>query len=200
MRSVLSVGLILCLAFVVLSCAKPPTQELDAAQAALDAAKTAEADIYAPDTYRSAKTTLDDARAKVDQKDYEGAKIAAVRAKELAEQASSQSDTSKRQTRDEAQALVNRLSSGIADARTALDSAPRGKGADEDLDQLRADLGQAESSLAAAKNSLNAGKFKDALAQAQSAESKLSSVQGAVQTAMQKVEEWKKQHRPWYEL
>jgi len=200
MRSVLSVGLILCLALVAVSCAKPPTQELDAAQAALDAAKTAEADIYAPDTYRSAKTTLDDARAKVDQKDYEGAKASAVQAKELAGQASSQADTNKRQTRDEAQALVNRLSSGVADARTALDGAPRGKGVDEDLDQLRADLGQAETSLTAGKNSLNAGKFKDALTQAQAAESKLSNVQGAVQTAMQKIEEWKKQHRPWYEL
>jgi len=200
MRSVLSVGLALCLAFVFISCAKPPTQELDAAQAALDSAKKAEADVYAPDAYRSAKSTLDEARSKVDQKDYEGAKASAVQAKELADRASSQAETGKRQTRDEAQALVNRLSSGIGDARTALDGAPRGKGADGDLDQLRSDLAQAESSLGAAKSSLNGGKYKDALTQAQSAEGKLSGVQSATQTAMQKIEDWKKQNRPWYEL
>ena len=43
MRSVLNLGLILALTLTVISCAKPPTQEMDAAQAAIDAAKAAEA-------------------------------------------------------------------------------------------------------------------------------------------------------------
>ena len=200
MRSFLTVGLILSVAFVFAGCAKPPTQELDAAQAALDEAKKAEADIYAPDVYRSASDALNEARAKVEQKDYEGAKASALQAKQLADSSRTQAETNKRTTRDEAQALVNRVSSGLTDARTALNNAPKGKGADGDLDQLRSDLGQAEASLSDARNSLNAGKYKDAQAQARSAESRLTQVQGSVQTAMQKIEEWKKVNRPWFEL
>ncbi len=200
MRSVLTLGLVLSLAITFVSCAQPPEEELKAAQAALDSAKKAEADIYAPDAYRTAKSTLDDARAKVEQKDYDAAKAGAIRAKDQADQATALAGTNKQNTRNEAQALVNRLSTGLTEARATLNKAPRGKGADGDLDQLSSDLGQAEASLGEAKNSLSAGKAKDALAQAKSAEGKLSQVQGAVQTAMQKIEDWQKQHRPWFEL
>ncbi len=200
MRSVLTVGLVLSLALAFVSCAQPPEEELKAAQAALDSAKRAEANVYAPDAYRSAENTLKDARAKVEQEDYEAAKAAAIRAKEQADQARSLGETNKQNTRNEAQALIDRLSTGLTDARTALNNAPRGKGADGDLDQLSSDLGQAEASLGSARNSMGTSKFKDALGQAKDAESKLSPVQGAVQTAMQKIEEWQQQHRSWYEL
>lgn len=200
MRSVLTVGLVLSLALAFVSCAQPPEEELKAAQTALDSAKRAEADVYAPDAYRSAESTLKDARAKVEQKDYEVAKTAAIRAKEQADQAKSLGETNKQNTRNEAQTLINRLSTGLTDSRTALNNAPRGKGADSDLDQLSSDLGQAEASLSSARNSLVASKFKDALNQAKTAEVELSQVQGAVQTAMRRVEQWQQQHRSWYEL
>ena len=202
MRSVLSVGLVLSLVIGLVSCAQPPTKEMNDAQSALDAAKRAEADIYVADTYMAAKKALDDARAKAgeNQKDYEGAKASAIRAKELADQARSQVDAAKQKIRSQAQAIIDRISSGMADARASLNNAPSGKGADENLDQLRSDLGQAEASLSSARSNIGSGKLKDALAQAQSAEGKFSRVQAAMQTAMQKIEDWKKANRPWYEL
>lgn len=199
MRSVLNFCLIMGLTLVVAGCAKPPTQELDAAKAALDAAKAAEAEIYAPDTYRSATNAMNEANAKVEQKDYEGAKASAIQAKEVADRAKSEADTNKRQIRDEAQALINRVAPGLADARTSLGNAPRGKGADEDLDQLNADLSQAEANLSDARSNLSSGKYKDAVAQARSSESKLSQIQGSVQTANQKIEAWKEQNKPWFD-
>lgn len=199
MRSILSLCFALGLIFVVASCAKPPTQELDAATAAINAAKQAEADVYAADTYRSATNALNDANAKVEQKDYEGAKASATQAKELADRSKSESETSKRQIRDEAQATINRVAPGISDSRGNLSTAPRGKGADEDLDQLNADLSQAEANLSDARSSLNGGKFKDALAQARNAETKLSQVQGSVQGALQKIDAWKTQNKPWFQ-
>ena len=76
--------------------------------------------------------------------------------------------------------------------------APRGKGADDDLDQLNADLNQAEANISDARNSLDNGQYADALAQAQGAENKLAEVQGAVTVALQKIEDWKERHKPWY--
>ena len=170
MRSVLRIGLILTIAFAVVGCPKPPTQEMDAAKAAILKARNAEADVYAPETFRQATSALADAENKVTAEDYEGAKASALRATELAVRSTTEADTGKNQTRNEAQAIINRISSGLTDARSALNAAPRGKGADEDLDQLNSDLGQAEGSLNDARNNLSASKFKDALTQARSAD------------------------------
>ena len=199
MRSILSLCFALGLTFVVAGCAKPPTLELDAANSAITAAKQAEADVYAPDTYRSATNAMNDANTKVEQKDYEGAKASAIQAKEFADRSKSEAETSKRQIRDEAQAIINRVGPGISDTRGSLGTAPRGKGADEDLDQLNADLSQSEANLSDARSSLNGGKFKDALSQARNAETVLSQVQGSAQGALQKIEAWKTQNKPWFQ-
>ena len=198
MRSVLNIGLVLLMSLAFVSCAQPPEQELKAAEDALARAQSAEADVYATEVYRSAKNALDDAKSKVEKSDYEGAKASAIRAKELADQATTQAGTNKEKMRNEAQAMINRASASIADARAALGNAPRGKGADGDLDQLHSDLAQAETMLGNARNNLGSGKFIDALEQARTAESKLSPVQGAVQTAMQKIEDWKEKNKAWY--
>jgi multidrug efflux pump subunit AcrA (membrane-fusion protein) len=173
---------------------------LDAAQAALDSARSAGAESYAADAYNRAKNTLADAGAKSEQGEYEEAKTAAVQAKEQADQAKSLAESTKARVRDEAQAIVSRVSNAIGDARSAVDGAPRGKGADGDLDQLRADLGQAEAALGSARSSLSSGNFNAALDQAKSSESKLNQVQSAVQVAVQKIDNFKMKHRPWYEL
>ena len=198
MRSVLTMGLLCLLAVSLVSCVQLPEEELKAAEEALAKAQSAEADVYATEVYRSAKNTLDDAKAKVAKDDYEGGKTAAIRAKELADQSRSQAETKKVKTRDEAQGIINRTSTGLADARAAVGAAPRGKGADGDLDQLQADLAQAESGLADASNKLGAGKFKDSLSQANAAEGKLGQANSALQTAMRKVEDWKEANKAWY--
>ena len=124
--------------------------------------------------------------------------LAAIRAKELADQSASQAATSKNQISQQATALVGRLATGLADARAALEGAPKGKGADENLDQLRSDLGQAEASANDAKTSLGSGKAKDALAQAKAAEGKLAQIQGGLQTAMKRIADWQEEHKAWY--
>ena len=200
MRSLFRAGAILAFVVAVVSCGSPPEAELEAAEAALESARGAGAEAYAADAYDRAKNTLSDARAKVEQGDYDAAKTAAIQAKEQADQAKSLAESTKVRVRDEAQAIVTRLSNAIGDASAAVDGAPRGKGADSDLDQLRADLGQAEAELSDARGSLSSSDFNAALEQAKSAESKLNQVQSAVQVAMKKIDDWKMKNRPWYEL
>lgn len=199
MRSILSLCIALGLTFAVAGCAKPPQEELDAASSALSAAKAAEAEVYAPDTYRQATNAMNDANSKVEQKDYEGAKASAVQAKQLADKAATEAKANKSQITNEAQAIINRVAPGISDTRGSLSAAPRGKGADDDLDQLNADLSQAEADLSGARGNLSSGKAKDALAQARNAETKLSQVQGSVSGALQKIDAWKEQNKPWFQ-
>ena len=200
MRSLFGVGVLLAFVVAVVSCGSPPQAELDAAQAALDSAKQAGAEAYAADAYNRAKNTLADAKAKVEQSEYDAAKTAAIQAKDQADLAKSLAESTKVRIRDEAQAIVTRVSNAIGDAGSAVNGAPRGKGADGDLDQLRADLGQAEAALGDARSSLSSGNFNAALEQAKSADSKLNQVQSDVQVAMKKIDDWKMKNRPWYEL
>lgn len=199
MRSFLRIGILFGLFVAVASCGSPPEAELSAAQTALDAAKRAEADVYAADAYSRARNTLTDARSKSEAGKYDEAKSQAVSAKDQADQARSLGEQNKGRIRDEAQAIVNRVSGALAGVQASVGNAPRGKGADDDLDQLRQDLSSADASLNSARSSLGSGKANDALAQAKAAESKLGQVQGAVQTAMKKIENWKVANRPWYD-
>jgi hypothetical protein len=59
------------------SCEQPPTRELDAAQAQVDAARKEGAEQYAADRWRDAQASMQTARDRVAAKDYRGALSAA---------------------------------------------------------------------------------------------------------------------------
>jgi len=65
--------------------AKDAKKAIDAAQTAVDDAKAAGADQYAPDEYKSAEDYLTKAREQYDQRDYKPSKASALAAKDQAE-------------------------------------------------------------------------------------------------------------------
>ena len=76
------------LALLAAGCAeKPPTRELDAAQAQLDAARQQGADKYAPDRMKEAEQALAAARQQVTEEDYRAAVASAAKAGERARSA-----------------------------------------------------------------------------------------------------------------
>ena len=86
MKKAKSLILYLVLVLAVTSCrAQPPTQEIAAAEAALEAASEAEAPRYAPDEYNSAEEMLAQAYAEVEEKRHTEAKASAISARQLAE-------------------------------------------------------------------------------------------------------------------
>ena len=200
MRSILSLCTVLVLALAISGC-RPNEADLKAqeeAMAAQDAAKAAEADIYAADTYRSATSTIDDANSNFEQKEHDEATAGYMQAKDLFDRAKAEAETRKTEISAETQMIIDRVMLGISDTRGSLGEAPRGKGADDDLDQLNADLNQAEANASDARSNLDSGKYNDALARAQDSETQLSQVQGSIAMALQKIEDWKEQNKPWY--
>jgi peptidoglycan-associated lipoprotein len=73
------------LVLLVTGCEKPPTKEIAAAEAALEAASEAEAPRYAPEEYSSAEQMLTQAYAEVKEEKYSEAKASAISARQLAE-------------------------------------------------------------------------------------------------------------------
>jgi hypothetical protein len=62
--------LVILVVLLTTGCSEPPQKEIDQAQAAVDAARTAGADRYAAADFTAAVSSLDKARAAVEQRDY----------------------------------------------------------------------------------------------------------------------------------
>jgi len=101
-KGILVVGLVIFpFLLLILGCAGEPTNELAAAKAALENARAAEADKYAPDLFAQAENAIIEAENLIAQKKYAEAKKLLMDAKGVAESAGSQAVTNKDNTKTE---------------------------------------------------------------------------------------------------
>jgi hypothetical protein len=149
------------------SCSKPPVAEMQNAQQAITAAKTAQAEQYAPEAYRAAMDSLNAAMAAKQQQDSKFALIRSygkanemfVRAEAAAKQAEAQAATQKEQVKNETAQLIQQAKSEIDAATAAISKAPRGKGSKVDLAMMQNDLNAATASLADAQNDFDSENY-----------------------------------------
>ncbi|MGC9324185.1 MAG: hypothetical protein ACP5G0_05470 [Desulfomonilia bacterium] len=105
-----------------------PTSEMEAAGAALEAARNAEADVYEPEKYSTASESMRTAIAEVDTqnsrlpflRDYEHAKTLLETARLNAEEAVKTSEVTKQKVIEEARDYLNRISQTIDEATVTL--------------------------------------------------------------------------------
>ena len=90
------------------ACSEPPQKEIDRAQGAIDAARAAGAEQYAPDPFTAATTAMQQTHEAVDQRDYRLALSRAVDANERALEAARQAADGKVLVRGTAEATIGR--------------------------------------------------------------------------------------------
>lgn len=83
----LALTLISAIIIAVVGCAQPPTEEIATAEAAMEAARTAEAPEYAPTEYTSAEEMMNRTYTEVADGSYDQARDSAITTTELAEAA-----------------------------------------------------------------------------------------------------------------
>jgi hypothetical protein len=187
-------GALIAIAVVALAigCAKPPQTEIDAANAALEAAKTAEAADYAPEALSAAEDAISQLNTELKAQEekfalmrrYENAKQLAASATDAANNAAQQAASEKQRLQQQATDLIAQAKTSITEVGALVDTAPKGKGSAADIAALKADLAAAESSLAEAEAAVAAGKFKDAVAKAESVQQSVTGVKTAVEEAI----------------
>jgi len=158
-----------------IGCAEPPQVEIDAAKAALEAAR-AEASEYAPEALSAAEDAASqlDAELKVQEEKfalmrrYETAKQLAASATEAANSAAQQAAAEKQRLQTQANDLIASAHTLITETQALLEQAPKGKGTQADIAALTADLAAAGTALADAESSVAGGRYKDAVAKAES--------------------------------
>ena len=99
--------------FACVSCSEPPHKEIDRAQGAVETARAAGADRYAPAEFAAATTSLQQANDAVAARDYRLALLRALDAFERALQAARQGADGKARARSDAEVALTRSSGGV---------------------------------------------------------------------------------------
>lgn len=168
MKKQASLILMVLAVFLVASCSKPPEAEIQSAEAALQAARAAEAEDYASASYQKAMDALNAAKAAKEEQDakfalfrkYGPVKDMYVSAKTLADEAKSEAEVEKERVANEVRELVTQAQAAIDSATVALEKAPRGKGSKAEIELIKASLDSVRESFVQAQADVNAGKFK----------------------------------------
>jgi len=168
----------------LVSCAKAPEQEIQSANSAMEAARTAEAEEYAPDAFQVAMDTLSAANAAKTEADgkfalfrsYGKAKELFVRAEGLANEAVTVAQAEKERVQAEVTELITQAQTVLDSANAALKKAPRGKGSKADIELIKNELAAAQAGFDEGQADFNAGKYKVAKAKIEAAMQKAQAV------------------------
>jgi hypothetical protein len=107
------VAVAICTLFLLAGCSEAPQKEIDRAQGAIDAARAAGAEQYAPEPFAAATTAMQQTREAVQQRDYRLALSRAIDANERALEAARQGANGKARAQSDADAAITRASIAV---------------------------------------------------------------------------------------
>jgi hypothetical protein len=111
-------------ALLACACGSPPHKEMDQAQGAIDAAKAAGAEKYAPPEYAAAQKALSQANEAVDQRDYRLALNHALESREQAQNAARTAADTRARLRGDTERTLAEVTSLIVQTRNRLSALP----------------------------------------------------------------------------
>ena len=131
---------IMCAVGLLAACSEPPRKEIDQAQQAVDTARQAGAEQYAPEAFAAATSALQQAREAVDQRDYRLALSRAVDASERAQDAARAAADNKARARSQAEAAINATNAQVMHLQARLKVADEVRVSPRELSPARGTL------------------------------------------------------------
>ena len=170
MRKVFSIVLCALTLSVIYGCSKPPEVEMQTANSAIEGAKAAEAELYAPNSFAMARDTLSAAMAAKTEQDakfalfrsYTKSKNLYVSAKAMADKAVADATAEKERVKAAVTQKLAQAQELLTVTEEALNKAPKGKGNKAEIELMKSDLEAAKASFGQANNEFNAGKYLSA--------------------------------------
>lgn len=175
------------------SCAKQPTQAIDAAKAAIEAATKEGATVYAADEL---KKLNDDLQAAMDEVSTQGKKFLKKfgTAKEMLTKVQADADALKATIPAKIEAAKSAAVQAQTEAKAALDEAkallekaPMGKGTKADIMAMKADLAGLETSYAEIQTAIDGADYFGASSKAATIKEKATVISDQVKAAIEKV-------------
>lgn len=175
------------------SCGKVPQVQVDAANAAIESAKVAQADIYVPAEFAAVQDSINAVNASIEAKSSkwfknykdEQAKLEAIVV--TAGQVSANAATKKEEVKKETETLLTDANTVIAENKTLITKAPRGKEGKAVLDEITNEMTVIEAALVEAKTMYDAGNFMMALDKVKAAKANADAINTELKDAIAKV-------------
>lgn len=193
MKNKVLMGLaVIAMVAVLTSCGKKPQAEIDAATAAIEAAKTAEAAVYVPAEFAAVQDSLNAAMADITAKEsklfknYKGetAKLASVIT--LANTVAANAATKKEEVKAEAANLMTAIKTVIEENVKLIPKLPRGKEGAAVIEQIKADAATVDASVVEAQGLFDNGSYMDALNKIKAAKEKAEGLNTEVKEVLTK--------------
>jgi hypothetical protein len=150
-------SVLLCtIALFVLSagCSEPPQKEIDRAQQAIDSARAAGAEQYAPETFAAATAALKQSHEAVDQRDYRLALSRAVDASDRAQEAAREAADNKAQARHDTELAINAANAALIQLEARIKTADNARVPAREIAPARATVKDAAEALQKARAAL----------------------------------------------
>ena len=145
------VAVAICTLLVLTACSEPPQKEIDRAQGAIDAARAAGAEQYAPEPFGAATTAMQQTHEAVQQRDYRLALSRAIDANERALEAARQAADGKARAQSDADAAITRTAIAVRQLEERLKVAETMRLPARDVDAPRKSRANAERALQEAR-------------------------------------------------
>jgi hypothetical protein len=163
------------------ACSEPPTREMHQAQGAIDAARAAGAEQYAPAEFKAAVEALHRYDEAVSQRDYRLALSLALDARERAQDAAKQAAGQKATTRSEAERMLADITALLADADEQLRRSSTRAAADRLTESTRT-IEAARTTVQEARAALDAERYLEARASLEGLAGRLRSAIDVLET------------------
>ena len=193
MKNKVLMGLaVIAMVAVLSSCGKKPQAEIDAANAAIEAAKTAEAAVYVPAEFAAVQDSLNAVMADMTAKESklfknfkgETAKLASIVT--LANTVAANAATKKEEVKAEAANLLTGIKTVIEENVKLIPKLPRGKEGAAVIEQIKADVATVDATVVEAQGLFDKGSYMDALNKVKAAKEKADGLNAEVKEVLTK--------------
>ncbi|HLP44766.1 MAG TPA: hypothetical protein VK469_02405 [Candidatus Kapabacteria bacterium] len=188
----------LVLVFVYVGCAKEPTQEINDAKAAIDAAAAEGAQTYSPDQLRQLNDdyngAVDLAKATTGKlfKSNDEAKQKLIKVKADAEAVKAEIPAKKAAAKAAAETALAEAKTATEEAKVLVTKAPKGKGQQADIEAFNADLTALDGTIAEVQKLIDTEDYFGASDKAKTIKEKAAGISEQINAAIEKVGAQKK--------
>lgn len=175
------------------SCGKVPQAQIDEANAAIEAAKAAQADVYLPadfaalqDSMRSVNAYIEGQKSKLFKK-FGPAKENLTKVVALAKTVQESAATRKEEVKKEVETLMTDIKAVVEEINKLFVRAPRGKEGKAALDQMKAEMETVNASITEAQGMYDNAAYMDALNKVKAAKETADKINGELKDAIKKV-------------
>ena len=179
--------------FLLVGCAKLPTEEINAAKASVDAVVAEGAQKFAAEDAKKLNDSMQAAQDEIKVqdgktfKDYAKTKELLAKVKTDAETLKAGLAAKKEEAKKNAATAQEAAKTSVAEAKALLAKAPKGKDSKADLEALKADLKGIEDSLAEIKSANDSEDYNAAIEKSNAIKDKAAAISDQIKKAMEKV-------------